>query len=41
MPVAIAHTPIVVTHDGGVQFTAQVGAHRLVVDQPAREEFDD
>lgn len=26
--------PIVVTHEGGVQFAAQVRAHRLVVDQP-------
>ena len=26
--------PIVVTHDGGLRFSAQVGSHRLVVDQP-------
>jgi putative redox protein len=26
--------PIVVTHDGGVRFSAQVRSHRLVVDQP-------
>ena len=29
-------TPIVVTHDGGVRFTAQVRGHRVVVDQPER-----
>ena len=28
--------PIIVTHDGGVQFTAQVRSHRIVVDQPVR-----
>ena len=27
--------PIIVTHDGGVQFTADVRSHRIVVDQPA------
>ena len=26
--------PIVVTHEGGVQFVAQVRSHRVVVDQP-------
>jgi hypothetical protein len=31
-----ARTPIVVTHDGGVRFTAQVRGHRIVVDQPER-----
>ena len=28
--------PIVVTHDGGVAFTAQVRSHRVRVDQPKR-----
>lgn len=28
--------PIVVTHDGGVQFSAQVRSHKIVVDQPLR-----
>ena len=28
--------PIVVTHEGGLSFAAQVGTHRLVVDQPVR-----
>jgi uncharacterized OsmC-like protein len=28
--------PIVVTHEGGVRFAAQIRSHRLVVDQPVR-----
>ena len=28
--------PIIVTHEGGVQFAAQIRSHRLVIDQPAR-----
>ena len=32
----IAHQPIVVTHEGGVRFAAQVRSHRVVVDQPAQ-----
>jgi hypothetical protein len=28
--------PIVVTHDGGMRFTAQVRTHRVTVDQPTR-----
>jgi len=28
--------PIVVTHEGGVQFAAQVRSHRILVDQPLR-----
>lgn len=28
--------PIVVTHEGGVQFAAQVRQHRILVDQPER-----
>ncbi len=28
--------PIVVTHEGGVQFAAQVRKHRVLVDQPER-----
>lgn len=27
--------PIVVTHEGGLRFAAQVRSHRLIVDQPA------
>ena len=33
--------PIVVTHEGGVQFAAQIRSHRLLVDQPARSGGDD
>lgn len=28
------HDPIVVTHDGGLRFMAQVRSHRVIVDQP-------
>jgi uncharacterized OsmC-like protein len=28
------HDPIVVTHDGGLRFAAQVRSHRVIVDQP-------
>ena len=31
-----ARTPIVVTHDGGLKFAAQIRSHRIVVDQPER-----
>jgi uncharacterized OsmC-like protein len=30
----IIHQPIVVTHEGGVRFAAQIRSHRVVVDQP-------
>jgi putative redox protein len=30
------HRPIVITHDGGMRFAAQVRSHRIVVDQPER-----
>jgi putative redox protein len=29
-------SPIVVTHEGGVKFAAQIRSHRIVVDQPVR-----
>ena len=29
-------SPIVVTHEGGVRFAAQIRSHRVVVDQPLR-----
>ncbi len=29
-------SPIVVTHEGGVRFAAQIRSHRIVVDQPVR-----
>jgi putative redox protein len=31
---ASRHQPIVVTHEGGVRFAAQVRSHRVIVDQP-------
>jgi len=31
-----APLPIVVTHEAGVRFAAQIGAHQLVLDQPFR-----
>lgn len=30
------HAPMVITHEGGLQFAAQLRSHRLVVDQPIR-----
>ena len=33
--------PMVITHLGGVRFAAQVGAHQVFVDQPARAGGDD
>jgi putative redox protein len=32
----LVHQPIVVTHEGGVRFAAQVRSHRVIVDQPER-----
>ena len=34
MPGHHHHDPIVVTHDGGLRFAAQVRSHRVIVDQP-------
>jgi putative redox protein len=34
MPDDSGYSPIVVAHDGGLRFSAQVRSHRLVVDQP-------
>ena len=36
MSITGARPPIVVTHEGGMQFAAQIRQHRLIVDQPAR-----
>ena len=36
-----AHPPIVVTHEGGVKFAAQVRSHRVLVDQPTYGGGDD
>ena len=33
--------PIVVTHEGGVRFAAQVRSHRVIVDQPIQGGGDD
>jgi putative redox protein len=30
------HQPIVITHEGGARFAAQIRSHRVVVDQPER-----
>jgi uncharacterized OsmC-like protein len=37
----IVHQPIVVTHDGGMRFAAQVRSHRVTVDQPERAGGED
>lgn len=34
LPDETRRTPIVVTHDGGVRFSAQVRSHRVLADQP-------
>ena len=36
MSAGAVRAPIVVTHDGGVRFSAVVRGHRIVVDQPER-----
>src|SRR5215831_13107277 len=36
MPIPSPRTPIVITHEGGVRFAAQVRSHRVFVDQPLR-----
>lgn len=36
-----ARAPMVVTHEGGLKFAAQVGSHRIIVDQPARAGGED
>lgn len=41
MPDETRPSPIVVTHDAGVRFTAQVRSHRVVVDQPRTSGGDD
>ena len=32
----VLHQPIIVTHEGGVRFAAQIRSHRVSVDQPLR-----
>ena len=41
MPTQTARTPIVVRHEGGVKFAAEVRSHRIVVDQPVRTGGED
>ena len=36
-----ARAPMVVTHEGGLKFAAQVGSHRIIVDQPVRAGGED
>jgi putative redox protein len=36
-----ARTPIVVTHNGGLSFVAEIGSHRVVVDQPVHAHGED
>ena len=35
------HQPIVVTHEAGARFAAQIRSHRVIVDQPERSGGDD
>jgi uncharacterized OsmC-like protein len=41
MPSENVRQPIVVTHQGGLRFAAQVRSHRVLVDQPVRSGGDD
>ena len=41
MPIRHTRPPIVVTHEGGVRFAAQVRGHRVLVDQPERAGGED
>ena len=34
MSTDVTRTPIVVTHEGGLRFAAQVRSHRIIIDQP-------
>lgn len=36
MSIQGGRAPMVITHEGGVKFAAQVRSHRIVVDQPVR-----
>jgi len=36
MAVAGKHAPMVITHEGGLKFAAQVRSHRILTDQPQR-----
>lgn len=41
MAVQGGRAPMVITHEGGVKFTAQIRQHRVTVDQPLRGGGDD
>lgn len=41
MAVSSTRAPMVVTHEGGMRFAAQVRSHRVVVDQPLTAGGDD
>lgn len=41
MSVQSGRPPMVITHEGGVKFAAQIRQHRLMVDQPLRGGGDD
>ena len=41
MATDLKRAPIVVTHEGGVKFAAQVRSHRIIVDQPVRSGGED
>jgi putative redox protein len=41
MSTELTRTPIVVTHEGGLKFAAQIRSHRVLVDQPERAGGED
>ena len=41
MAAASSRAPMVITHEGGLKFAAQVRSHRIVVDQPQRAGGED
>jgi putative redox protein len=41
MSTELTRTPIVVTHEGGLKFAAQIRSHRILVDQPERAGGED
>lgn len=41
MSTVLARAPIVVTHESGLRFAAQVRSHRIIVDQPERAGGED
>jgi len=41
MSTVVDRAPIVITHEGGMKFAAQVRSHRIIVDQPERAGGED